>query len=262
VPQWNCSCPNCRAAREGLIPKRSQSSVAIGGDTEEWFLVNASPDLAQQIESFPPLHPRDKVRSSPIKAVLLTNADLDHALGLLLLRQRDSEQIVYASADARKRLSWMDPLLHQFSGIEWRHPPVEFAPLTERIEFRRIDLPASVAYEFRDLPDRKTVLIAPSVPEVNADMLAAIKRAHLLLFDGTFWSDEELQDFRPNARTSKQMGHLPVEESLELLRGCAGRRIYMHINNTNPILQPGSAERRKVEDVGVEIGEDGMEFKT
>ena len=244
-----------------MIPKRTQSSVAIGAETGEWFLVNASPDLAQQIETFPALHPRDQVRSSPIKTVLLTNADLDHALGLLLLRQRDSEQIVYVSPEARKRLNWMDPLLNQFSGVEWLEPPDKFEALTSGIEFRRIDLGASVAYEFRDVPNNKTAVIAPSVAKINDAILAAMRQADITLFDGTFWSENELQNFRPNARTSSQMGHVPNQESLPLLEGCPGRRIYTHINNTNPILQPGSPERRNVEDAGMEIGTDGMEFE-
>jgi pyrroloquinoline quinone biosynthesis protein B len=244
-----------------LIPKRSQSSVAIGADTEEWFLINASPDLSQQIESFPPLHPRHKLRSSPIEAVLLTNADLDHVLGLLLLRQRDTVQTVYAHAEVRERVAWIDPLLQKFSGIEWRKPPDEFERLTNGIEFRQIDLGASVAYEFRDLPNRKKTVIAPSAPEITGELLMAMQEANLILFDGAFWSEDELKDFRPNARSSSQMGHVPAEESLPLLRDCPGRRVYMHINNTNPILQPGSAERQQVEDAGVEIGMDGMEFE-
>jgi pyrroloquinoline quinone biosynthesis protein B len=245
-----------------LIPKRSQSSVAIGSESNEWFLINASPDLAQQIESFPPLHPRDKVRSSPIKAVLLTNADLDHSLGLLLLRQRDCPQVVYSSADARDRLAWMNPLLQQFSGIEWREPPEEFEPLTNGLDFRRVDLTASVAYEFRDQVSTKRAVIAPSVSEVTGNLLMAMQEADIILFDGTFWSERELLSFRPNARASSQMGHVPNEESLPLLRECGGRRIYLHINNTNPILEAQSAERRKVEAAGIEIGADGMEFQT
>ena len=223
--------------------------------------MNASPDLAQQLETFPPLQPR-QLRDSPIKAVLLTNADLDHVLGLLLLRQRDTAQIVYANAATRERAAWIDPLLHQFSGVEWREPPHEFELLTKGIDFRQIDLGAGVAYEFRYLPNQKTTVIAPAVPEVTGELLLAMQRADNVLFDGTFWSENELRDFRPRARTSSQMGHVPAQESLTLLSDCPGRKIYMHINNTNPMLQPGSAERRQVETAGVAIGVDGMEFET
>ena len=118
LPQWNCACANCIAARAGKITSQTQSSVAFRGDNSEWFLINASPDLAQQIEATPELQPRrDLPRNSPIAGVLLTNADVDHALGVLLLRQQERPLVVYANDETRAALDWIDCVLNRFSGI-------------------------------------------------------------------------------------------------------------------------------------------------
>jgi pyrroloquinoline quinone biosynthesis protein B len=269
LPQWNCSCANCLAARAGKIPPQTQSSIAISADDQSWFLINASPDLPRQIEMTPALQPqRDPPRNSPIAAILLTNADLDHALGLLLMRQQPAPIVVYATNETAKTLAWIDIVLKRFSGIEWRllepSPGDSVVPLSlrERVGVRAIALGESVAFQFRDEHSGVSALIAPAVGELTEELREAVNTSAIVLFDGTFWSDDELGAVRPGARTAREMNHLPIRDgSLELLRTSPARRkIYTHINNTNPILTPGSSERRQVEQAGIEIACDGLEI--
>lgn len=270
LPQWNCSCANCASARAGDISPQTQSSVALTADGRRWFLINASPDLPAQIEAFPALHPvADSPRNSPIEAVLLTNADLDHSLGLLLLRQGGRIH-VHAPDAVRDKLSAFESLLARFGGIEWHAPPAEFTPLRDRnsepsgLSYRAIfsEDEATVAYQFLDETTAKTVLIAPAVATIDAALRAAIGESDAILLDGTFWSNEELRAVKPDARTAREMGHLPIiEGSLDVLRAApAATKMYFHINNTNPILANGSAEQAAAHDAGIAVARDGMEF--
>jgi pyrroloquinoline quinone biosynthesis protein B len=266
LPQWNCSCANCVAARAGKITAQTQSSIAISGDSEgfhRWFLINASPDLTRQIESMPRLQPRrDSPRNSPIAGVLLTNADADHALGLSLLREQETPLVVYASEEMRAALTWVDDLLARFCGIEWQTPSAEFRLLSGNIAFRAIELRKSVAYQVRDNTSGATALVAPSVGELTDELRNIVHASDLVLFDGTFWSNGELAAVRPGARSAREMNHLPISDgSLEFLRQSPARKkIYTHINNTNPILMPSSRERAQVKQAGIEIARDGLEI--
>ena len=263
MPQWNCACANCIAARAGKIAPQTQSSVAISGDDEHWFLINASPDLAQQIERTPKLQPRSgSPRNSPIAGVLLTNADLDHGLGLLLLRQRETPLVVYATDETRAGLDWIDVALKPFCGIEWRPVSRDFNSLSKSVAFRAISLSGSIALQFRDQSSSVSALIAPAVGNLNDELHDALKTSDVVLFDGTFWTDDELLAFRPGARRAREMNHLPIADgSLDLLRHSPARRkLYTHINNTNPILMPGSRERAEVERAGIEFACDGLEI--
>jgi pyrroloquinoline quinone biosynthesis protein B len=266
VPQWNCACVNCAAARAGKIAAQTQSSIAISNDSEDkrqWFLINASPDLPRQIENTPQLQPRrESPRNTPISAVFLTNADIDHALGILLLRQHETPVVVYATNETRNSLAWIDQVLARFRRIEWRTITAHFQALSSSLLFRVIQLPGSVAYQFRDDTSGPTALFAPSVGELTEELRNALHDSDIVLFDGTFWSDGELAAVRPGARSARQMDHLPVSDgSLDLLRQSPARRkIYTHINNTNPILMPGTRERAQVEQAGIEIARDGLEI--
>src|SRR5436189_916610 len=167
LPQWNCACANCEAARAGKIAPQTQSSIAISSESEDkrqWFLINASPDLPCQIENTPQLQPRrDSPRNTPISAVFLTNADIDHALGLLLLRQDETPLVVYATDETRTALAWIEHALARFCGIEWRNISANFQTLSDSLAFRAIQLPHSVAFQFRDDSSGGTALCAPSV---------------------------------------------------------------------------------------------------
>jgi pyrroloquinoline quinone biosynthesis protein B len=201
-------------------------------------------------------------RNSPIAGVLLTNADIDHCLGLVLMRQQGTPLVVHASAETQAALGWIGALLQPFGGIEWRTTSSEFHSLGSGIAFRAIELGQSVAFQFRDEISGVSTLIAPAVGQVTEELRQAMHEANLVLFDGTFWNNDELRAVRPGARSAREMNHLPISEgSLDLLRQTPARRkIYTHINNTNPILSPGSPERSTVEQAGVEIACDGMEM--
>jgi pyrroloquinoline quinone biosynthesis protein B len=202
------------------------------------------------------------LRNTPIAGVFLTNADLDHTLGLVLMRQQETPLVVYARDDTKAALRWLDLVLQPFGGIEWRMITREFNSTGSGIAFRAIALDKSLAFQFRDEISGATVLIAPAVGQITEELRAAIREANALLFDGTFWSNDELRAVRPGARTAREMNHLPISESsLDLLRQAPARRkIYTHINNTNPILSPGSPERSAVEQAGLEIAGDGLEI--
>ena len=263
LPQWNCLCANCAAARNGEIAPQTQSSVAVSADNERWFLVNASPDLPRQIESTPALQPQPgSLRNSPIAGVLLTNADLDHTLGLLLLRQQQTPVLVYASDATRSALDWLELLLHPFGGSNWRTASGDFNSLSNGLAFRAIELHKSNAFQLRDEVSGRAALIAPVVGELTAELRDAVNTSDVILFDGTFWNDDELRAVRRGARSAREMNHLPISDSsLALLRHSPARRkIYMHINNTNPILMPGSRERALVQQAGIEIACDGLEI--
>ena len=285
MPQWNCSCPNCQAARQGKIPHRTQSCIAIAIDPDRWFLVNASPDLARQIESFARIQPRaTSARNSPIRGVLLTNADLDHLLGLFLLREGEKFTVhaPLAVQNVAQEILGVQGVLGAFSGSKWVEPPFDdFEPLdkeaSSRLLYRAIALEGkpppfasgfaeagihSVAYEFVDQRTHGRLLVAPDVAGINKSLQRALNTSAVVLFDGTFWSNDELAQVRPGARPASDMGHLTIRDSsLDLLAGLrAAKKIYVHINNTNPILAPGSPERAAVEAAGILIGHDGLEF--
>jgi pyrroloquinoline quinone biosynthesis protein B len=285
LPQWNCSCFNCRAARNGEIPTRTQSSVAISADGESWFLVNASPDLRRQIESHHTLTPTTgSPRNSPISGILLTNADLDHVLGLLLLREGEFLPVI-ASKSVKDTLSHcmgFDAIMDSFCGIRWKEAPSDWAPLQLRdeapsgLEMRAVYLPGnpplyaknihsagghSIAFLIRDAIGA-TLLVAPDVAAMTPELELAMQISDAVLFDGTFWSEDELHSVNGRRRYASEMGHVPIRDaSLEVLKHLgATRKIFIHINNTNPILPKDSVERSIVEDAGITIGEDAMEF--
>jgi pyrroloquinoline quinone biosynthesis protein B len=263
LPQWNCPCPNCLAARAGQITPQTQSSIAVGAESGGWLLINASPDFARQIENMPDLQPhRTPPRNSPIASVFLTNADLDHALGLLLMRQEETHLVVYATEETQRALGWLETVLKPFRRIEWRMPSPTFQSLGNGIAYRAIALRKSIACQLRDEASGATALLAPAVGELTDELREAVNASDVVGFDGTFWSNEELGVVRDGARTARQMSHLPISDgSLDFLRAAPARRkFYTHINNTNPILMPSSNERRQVEEAGIEIAYDGLEI--
>ena len=205
---------------------------------------------------------RDALRNTPIAGVLLTNADIDHVLGLLLLRQQEKPLVVYATEETRAALAWLDHVLPRFCGIEWRKISSDFQRLDGSIGFRAIELPQSVAFQLLDEASGRLALIAPAVSMLTRDLSQASADSDVIFFDGTFWSDDELAAVRPGARSAREMSHLPIRGgSLYFLRQSPARRkIYTHINNTNPILMPGSPERAELEQAGIEVARDGLEI--
>lgn len=283
-PQWNCGCPRCRAVREGSRPcrARTQSSVAVSADYRDWYLLNASPDIRAQIESFPALHPRG-VRDSPLRAVLLTDAELDHTLGLLLLREAGRVEVHATRAvhETLLRGTSVLPTLGAFADVDWRPVEVgEEAPLGDGLLYRAFGVPsdkrarfgtgegedgAVVGYRITDRRTGRVLVYLPGAQRLTAAVAEWMEGCACLLFDGTCWEDDELIQLGIARKTSRGMGHMPIsgpDGSLERLAPLPiERKIYVHINNTNPILIEDSPERRLVEERGLEVAADGLELE-
>lgn len=283
-PQWNCGCPGCCAVRDGSRPcrPRTQSSVAVSADYRRWFLLNASPDVRAQIESFPALHPRG-MRNSPLGTVLLTDAELDHTLGLLLLREAGDLE-VHATATVHETLYEGTSLLRTlgaYANVGWRPVSVgEEMSLDDGLSYRAFDVPtgkrarfgtrqgeegAVVGYRITDGRTGRELVYLPGAQDLTASVLSELEGCSCLLFDGTCWRDDEMIRLGIASRTSRDMGHLPIggaDGSLERLAPLPiGRKIYIHINNTNPILLDDSPERGLVEERGFEVAQDGLELE-
>jgi pyrroloquinoline quinone biosynthesis protein B len=285
-PQWNCGCPNCRAAR-ARGRGRTQSSAAVSADGTRWVLLNASPDLRTQLAAHAPFWPVE-MRDSRIRAVVLTDGEIDHTLGLLLLREGASRMPVYAPSGVATLLDGPWPLanlLQAYSGIDVRAlPPRRSIPLTDT-DGRDVGLtctavplgrrppryapPATagdleMGLRIQDPATGGSFAYVPAAAAVDDDVCALAAGADVLCFDGTFWSDAELHGLGIAAPGARAMGHIPLggpDGSLVRLPHVgATRTVLVHINNTNPILASDSPERAQVTAAGVEIGEDGMDF--
>jgi pyrroloquinoline quinone biosynthesis protein B len=281
LPQWNCGCRNCAAAREGRIPGQTQSSVAVSADGARWLVINASPDIRQQLTAQPALHPRG-LRGSPVEAVLLTNGDVDHVAGLLVLREK-TPFALYATAAIHRVLrendifGVLDPALVQRREIA---PGTRFEPLPglgvtlfpvpgKAPLYREGDAPelrvegeGTVGVELRAGAARAFYI--PGCAAMTAALAGRLRGAALVLFDGTVWRDDEMIAAGTGTKTGARMGHMAMdgpEGSIAAFAGIeVGQKVFVHINNTNPVLDPASAERRAAEAAGWTIGRDGMAF--
>ncbi|HET8623115.1 MAG TPA: pyrroloquinoline quinone biosynthesis protein PqqB [Gemmatimonadales bacterium] len=286
-PQWNCWCPRCRVARadpERARP-RSQSSVAVSADGQRWFLLNASPDVHHQLASLTDRPPAGQ-RHVPLEGIVATDAELDHTLGLVLLREGRRLQLwaTCATLATLERDSRLLPVTRAFAEVIAVELPLGKAvPLRYRdngesgLSVEAFVVPAGPPrFATRDEPGhtvgllvRKagggTLAYAPACGELDEALAARLAQADLLLFDGTFWTDDELIQLGIGDRTARQMDHLPLSGpggSLERLASLpVKQRVYVHINNTNPILIEDSPERLAVERAGLVVGMDGMRFE-
>ncbi|MHA6628534.1 pyrroloquinoline quinone biosynthesis protein PqqB [Pseudonocardia sichuanensis] len=281
-PQWNCDCPGCRAVREGSRPcrPRTQSSLAVSADRDRWFLLNASPDVLAQIESSPALHPRAG-RATPVAAVLLTDAELDHTLGLLLLREGRGIDL-HATESVRATLTDGNPLLRTLEAycpVRW-HPVVPDAdtPLGDGLSYRAFDVPTTkrarfgpttekgrvVGYRLTDERTGRSAVYLPGVQDLTP-VRDQLEGCACLLVDGTCFDDDELVRLGLAGKTAREMGHVPIAGDGGSLAQLAPlpveRKIYVHVNNTNPILLEDSPQRRVVEEHGMEVAMDGLEVE-
>jgi pyrroloquinoline quinone biosynthesis protein B len=290
LPQWNCACPNCAEARlgSGRVRARTQDGLALEAAPGVWFLINASPDIHRQIQASPELEPRAG-RATPIHGVVLTNGDLDHTLGLFSLRE-NTPLALYATQSVRRGLSEGNTIfrtLQRFPGQStWRTlalgEPAELLGPGDRptgVTVTAVALPGKVPKHLEGLappsPEdnvglwirdhgRGTLLVVATAAGAAGEYVARLDGADACLFDGTFWTSDELQRLGLGTARAEDMAHLPIGGeggSLAALAGVrAGRRIFTHINNTNPILVEGSPERRTVEAAGWEVAHDGLEI--
>jgi pyrroloquinoline quinone biosynthesis protein B len=281
-PQWNCACRLCRLVRAGEPGLRpaTQISVALSACREKWLVVGASPDLRQQILQTPALHPRGTGRDSPIEAVVLISADVDGIAGLLTLRERQRLDVFAPPAvmqvlAANSIFNVLDPELVRLVELS----PLRTVTCAGDLALTLLPMPGKVPLYLEDrssaAPDPAptyaalvqandfSVIVAPGCAEITDGVRIHLARADLLFFDGTVFTDDEMIAAGVGTKTGRRMGHVPIsgpDGPLARLADLRGRRVFVHINNTNPILLAGSPERREVEAAGFEVSYDGMEI--
>ncbi len=281
VPQWNCDCPNCAAARSGRLPRRQVASIAVTGDGERWVLVNAGCDLSAQLAATAALWPA-RNRSSPIAALLLTDANIDHTAGLLEFRQAKAFSI-WSTTLVKDTLT-DSPMFAPFANAphSWRTFDATLdsgrTKLAEIAGLTIFPIPvsgrmpsyargaqresAAVAYRFQH--NGACAVYAPIFLAVDANLVREAERADAVFLDGTCWTDNEMIELGLGTRTARDMGHAPMigpGGSLDGLRHLrAQHRYYTHINNSNPILDPASAQARELAAAGFAVPDDGLEI--
>lgn len=279
LPQWNCGCRNCSDARDGIIPQMTQSSVGVSVDGKDWVVLNASPDIRSQMADSVAMRPRG-VRHTPMRAVVLTNGDIDHIAGLLTLREKTAFTVFATSETAsvledspvfgvldRELVSFAPVVLGQeFSPL----PGLEVLPFAVPgkvplfMEGDDLDLKAmgEQTIGLRLTALGRVMYYIPGCAEIPDWLLDKLADADLLLFDGTVWMDDEMQRTGTGKKSGGRMGHISMtgsEGSLSRFAGLDGcRKVFIHINNTNPVLQPDGPERAEVQAAGWTVAQDGM----
>lgn len=290
-PQWNCNCRNCAGLRSGTVRAiaRTQSSIAVsGGDDSRWVLVNASPDILAQLQANPVLQPGRAVRDTAIRAVVLVDGQIDHTTGLFMLRESQRPWPVWCTDSVYADLTHGNPILNVLahycgverhridpggaefavegiSGLRWRAlalsgKPAPFSPN------RDSPVPGdNVALIVEDADSGRNVFYAPGLGGMDERIWEAMRAAACVMVDGTFWTDEEMVRAGVSSKTARAIGHLPqsgpggMMDWLDRLPKTT-RRILIHINNTNPILDEDSPERAELTGRGIEVASDGMEI--
>lgn len=288
-PQWNCNCRLCNGVRNGSIraTPRTQSSIAVSGDGVDWVLFNTSPDILAQIAAFPALQPARAARDTAIRAIVLMDSQIDHTTGLLMLREGCPHQ-VWCSDMVYEDLCTGFPLFrmleHWNGGLQRHGIPLDgtgFAiPGIEGLRFTAIPVKGkappysphrhdphigdNIGIEVLDTRSGKRLFYAPGLGELTDGTMARMREADCLLVDGTFWQEDEMARAGLGDRRAAQMGHLPQSGPggmIEVLRPLANpRKILIHINNTNPILDEDSPERALLTSEGIEVAFDGMDI--
>lgn len=281
LPQWNCGCDNCNLARGGKIPSQTQSSLAVTAEGNEWAILNASPDIRQQLAQTACLFPSGP-RQLPLRSVLLTNGDIDHIAGLLTLREMQPFRL-FATAGIHEVLvqnpifAALDPSVVRREAIAMDTPfelvkgltATLFAvpgkvPLYMEGDEVQTDLigDQTVGVEMSTASGR--VFYIPGCAILNDALRARLERADLVFFDGTLWRDDEMIRAGLGQKTGKRMGHMSMDGADGSIAAFAnldiGQKVYVHMNNTNPVLRPESTERATAQAAGWVIGQDGMEI--
>jgi pyrroloquinoline quinone biosynthesis protein B len=283
-PQWNCLCPVCALFWNGdsRVKRRTQSSIAATVDNSHWVLINCSPDIREQIAAIKALQPKNGLRNSPIVSVVLTNGDIDHIGGLINLREAHPFTIWAAAAvtdqiNTNPIFGVLNPELVSFKTIE---PNVSFSPIPQLV-IEAFDVPGKVPLyrEDKGTPEvsrngntiglhlshhGRTLSYVPGCADIDDQLLHDLRDTHTLLFDGTLWADDEMISTRTGVKTGRRMGHVPVsgeEGSMAKLRTLkAKQKIFVHLNNTNPLLIENSSEQLAAGEKGWVVGHDGMEI--
>lgn len=295
-PQWNCGCPNCSGLRRGDLKARprTQAQLAVSRDGSSWLLLNASPDLRQQLVATPELAPSPSVTGSSVTTILLTSADVDCVMGLLHLREFEPLHI-FSTPAVRRILTEENTLFRVLARsnppARWENLPIgRVIPLLPPSSLEMKDgLYCRAIPLFGDFPDYvsdslrlglsaeeaviaiqfvhkdRRLFYAPSLPGIGEEWRRSADESDLALLDGTFWKDDELIAARRSNKSAREMGHIPLSGEHGLLRQPfrpgKTRKVLIHINNTNPVLNEDGPEYRALREAGFEIAYDGMEFE-
>ncbi|MGP3981785.1 pyrroloquinoline quinone biosynthesis protein PqqB [Streptomyces sp. KR80] len=282
IPQWNCACPGCSGARAHPHWRRRHASLAVRAAEGRWYIVNATPDIGDQIEDFPALHPGPEARHTPLAGLVLTDAELDHTLGIARLREARSLEVLATGAvrDALHTRLHLGAVLGPYTALTWRELPGERAePLDEHSGLEISAIPVSgkrpryaadsgpdddtwvVALRLTDRATGASAVYAPALAAWPDALQKAVTEADCVIVDGTFWDDEEPRRTGISTRTATGMGHLPIEGpggTAERLAPLGARCLYTHLNNTNPLVDPGAPQHERLAEWGIGAATDGM----
>jgi pyrroloquinoline quinone biosynthesis protein B len=289
-PQWNCNCDNCRGVRSGSInaSRRTQSSITLSANGEDWVLFNASPDIRAQLEAFPALQPGRSIRDTAIRAILLVDAQIDHTTGLLLLREHIAPWEVYCTQAVHDDMTSGYPIfniLSHFRGVNWHEVKTDQSsfsiPGAEGLRFTAVPLKSeappfsphrhntvpgdNIGVRVENMESGKNLFYAPGLGALESHVIPYMENADCLLVDGTLWTDNEMIEAGISDKYGSEIGHLDQSGKggiIEIMSGLSKpRKILIHINNTNPILVDDSPERMALTAAGIEVSHDGMEIE-
>ncbi|WP_406341626.1 pyrroloquinoline quinone biosynthesis protein PqqB [Streptomyces sp. NBC_00648] len=302
LPQWNCACPGCAGARAHPHRRRRHASLAVRVADHRWYVVNAGPDLTDQIEASPALHPGPGLRETPVAGVVLTDAELDHTLGIARLREARAGVEVWATPPVRHALLnglRLGDVLGPYTPLEWRELGPQPRLLGDAVEMSALPISAKrpryatglpplsspsslssppplpgppgdaapgdlswvVALRLHEPATGARVVYAPALAAWPDALQKAVEDADCVLVDGTFWDDDEPVRTGISSRTATAMGHLPIDGpdgTARRLAGVRGRCLYTHLNNTNPLTDPGAAEHTRLAALGLEVAAERM----
>ena len=288
-PQWNCNCNNCKRLRRGEIKSspRTQSSITVSADGVNWVLFNASPDIRAQLEAFPPMQPARAVRDTGICAIVLADAQIDHTTGLIILREHNKPWDVYCTASVQEDLTTGYPLfnvLSHFRGVNWHEIKTDQStftiPQAAGLRFTAVPLKSeappfsphrhntvpgdNVGFCIEDLNTGKNLFYAPGLGMIEDHVVNYMENADCILVDGTVWTNNEMSNEGISDKLASEMGHLDQSSEngiMNMLKPLKKpRKILIHINNTNPILDEESPERVILDKAGIEVSYDGMDI--
>ena len=289
-PQWNCNCPNCHACRQHSphFKARTQSSIAVSANHTDWVLFNASPDVLTQIQRFPELQPARALRDTAIRAIFLMDAQIDHTTGLFMLREHRQRFALWCHHLVREDLTTGNPIfkiLEHYCGLDWHDVPLGNAGFVmhgvDGLRFSALPLLSNappysphrdrpqpgdnLGVTVTDTQSGKKLFYAPGLGVMEPPVWLAMQAAACVLVDGTLWTDDEMITLGASTKTARAMGHLPQSGAGGMLEWldqlpAKTRKILIHINNTNPILNEQSPERAELTRRGIEVGVDGMDI--
>jgi len=289
-PQWNCNCVNCKGVREGTIKTtpRTQSSIAISANGTDWILFNASPDIKKQMDDFPALQPARQVRDTAITAIVITDAQIDHVTGMLTLREHNKPWDVYTTQAVYEDLTTGFPIFNiydHFRGINHHEIATDESTLTiptaEGLVFTPVPLKSeappysphrhntvpgdNIGMLIEDTRSGKSLFYAPGLGEAEPHVLEYMRNSDCVLVDGTVWTDDEMSHEGISDKRAQEMGHLDQSSDggiMDILKSMEKpRKFLIHINNTNPILNEDSPQRKILDAAGIEVSYDGMELE-